>query len=228
MADTVLVTGISGFIAKHVARALLEAGYLVRGTVRSADREGEVREALATHVGGASERLTFVQADLEGDAGWSEAAAGCAYVQHIASPFPMSQPRDREALVPQARQGTLRVLEAAAAAGAQRIVLTSSMAAMAYRPGRPAAFPVGETDWTDPEWRALSAYIVSKTRAEQAAWAWAEARGERERLTVVNPAFVLGPALGAGAEHLARRPDADAHRRLPGDAARGPTRCGRP
>ncbi len=54
---------------------------------------------------------------------------------------------------------------------------------------------VRETDWTDPEWSELSAYIVSKTRAEQAAWAWADEHDWHERLVVVNPGFVMGPPL---------------------------------
>jgi dihydroflavonol-4-reductase len=69
------------------------------------------------------------------------------------------------------------------------------MVAMMYRPNRPAQILVTETDWTDPSWKQLSAYIVSKTRAEKAAWDWADKNGWKPRLTVVNPGFVLGPAL---------------------------------
>jgi dihydroflavonol-4-reductase len=67
---TVLITGISGFIAKHCAVEMLNAGYAVRGTVRSLQRAGEVRDSLARHADVA--QLTFAQADLEGDAGWNE------------------------------------------------------------------------------------------------------------------------------------------------------------
>ena len=97
--------------------------------------------------------------------------------------------------MPEARQGALRVLEAARAADVKRIVLTSSMVAMMYRPNRPAQILVTETDWNDPGWKQLSAYIVSKTRAGKAAWDWADKNGWKPRLTVVNPGFVLGPAL---------------------------------
>lgn len=194
MSDRVLVTGITGFIAKHVALALLGEGYHVRGTLRSPSREEEVCGALAAH-GGSVDRLSFVQADLTTEDGWAEAADGCVFVQHLASPFPMTQPRDRNALVPVAREGTLRVLEAAAGAGARRIVLTSSIAAMMYRPGRPSESPIREMDWTDVSWKDLSAYIVSKTRAEEAAWDWARRNDWLDRLVVVNPGFVLGPPL---------------------------------
>jgi dihydroflavonol-4-reductase len=194
MADTVLVTGISGFIAKHVALKLLEAGYDVRGTVRSAGRADEVRAAVAEHGGDAS-RLSFVVADLGADEGWPEAVSGCRFVQHIASPFPMVQPRDREALVPAAKRGALRVLGAALDADAERIVMTSSMVAMMYRPDRPAEIRVSENDWSDPEWAPASAYIVSKIRAERAAWEFMKQQGAPERLVTVNPGFVLGPLL---------------------------------
>ena len=194
MSDTVLVTGISGYIAKHVALRLLEAGLRVRGTVRSMERADEVRSAITAN-GGDPEGLSFVVADLDSDHGWADAAGGCRFVQHIASPFPLEQPKEREALVPAARQGTLRVLRAGLDAGAERIVLTSSMVAMMYRADRPAEFRVTENDWTDPEWPMASAYIVSKTRAEKAAWDLVNERGVRERLVVVNPGFVLGPLL---------------------------------
>ena len=194
MSEQVLLTGISGFIAKHVALELLNAGYGVRGTIRTPSRADEVREALE-QAGGDTSRLSFAEADLGSDEGWAEAAQGCSYVQHVASPFPMDQPRDREALVPEARQGALRVLEAARAKGARRIVLTSSMVAMMYRADRPNRMVVTESDWTDAEWDRLSAYIVSKTRAERSAWEWATEHGWKKKLTVINPGLVLGPSL---------------------------------
>lgn len=194
MPEQVLLTGISGFIAKHVALELLNAGYGVRGTIRTPSRADEVGKALE-QAGGDTTHLSFVEADLSSDDGWMEAAQGCSYVQHVASPFPMDQPRDREALVPEALQGALRVLMAARAADAQRIVLTSSMVAMMYRADRPERVVVTESHWTDPEWDQLSAYIVSKTRAERSAWEWATEHGWKEKLTVINPGLVLGPSL---------------------------------
>jgi len=194
MNDQVLVTGISGFIAKHIALRLLQGGYRVRGTLRTPARADEVRRALQNH-GADVSGLSFIEADLGSDSGWAEAAGDCAYIQHVASPFPMKQPRDRESLVPEARQGALRVLEAARKADVKRIVFTSSMVAMMYRANRPEKTEVKENDWTDPDWDQLSAYIVSKTRAEKSAWEWAKEHGWMQRLTVVNPGFVLGPAL---------------------------------
>lgn len=194
MHEQVLITGISGFIAKHVALRLLQSGYRVRGTLRRLEQSDQVRDTLRSH-GADTSCLTFTQADLSVDDGWEEATEGCDFVQHVASPFPIKQPRDREALVPEACEGTLRVLTAARDAGVRRVVLTSSTVAMMHRANRAPRITISESDWTDPDWPALSGYIVSKTRAELAAWEWARKSGFTNRLTVTNPGFVLGPAL---------------------------------
>jgi dihydroflavonol-4-reductase len=194
MSDLVLVTGISGFIAKHVALQLLAGGYSVRGTVRSRAKQDGVRETLARQ-GADVSRLSFVEADLVSDAGWAEAAAGCRFAQHIASPFPIKAPRSREALVPEARDGALRVVRAARAAGVERIVMTSSMVAMMYRANRPKVLKVSESDWTDPDWGPATPYIISKTRAERAVRDDMASAGATDRLVTIHPGFVLGPGL---------------------------------
>ena len=192
MARRVLVTGVSGFIAKHVALELLNAGYEVRGTLRALNKADQVRRSLSK-AGADIGRLDFVAADLVKDEGWEDAAAGCAGVMHVASPFPIAQPRGRDALTPAARDGALRVLRASK--NAERIVMTSSLVAVMYRPNRPKVLTVTEEDWTDINWRALSPYVISKTQAEKAAWDLATTEGFRHRLTSVNPGFVFGPAL---------------------------------
>ena len=76
--------------------------------------------------------MSFVAADLMADAGWPEAVAGCDYVLHVASPFPMGTPSDENELIVPAREGALRVLRASRDAGVKRVVLTSSFAAIGY------------------------------------------------------------------------------------------------
>jgi dihydroflavonol-4-reductase len=186
--DLVLVTGASGFIAKHVIRTALARGYRVRGTLRHLDREAEVRSA----VGEGGERLSFVAADLTSDAGWASAAAGCRYVLHTASPLSVRQPRDPNVLVAPAREGTLRVLGAAAPAGVERTVITSSIAAMAYDATRPRDHVLTEADWSNTD-GPIAAYPLSKTLAEQAAWDFIAADRSGMALSVVNPCVVLGP-----------------------------------
>ncbi|HVW19184.1 MAG TPA: NAD-dependent epimerase/dehydratase family protein, partial [Solirubrobacteraceae bacterium] len=147
-AATVLVTGGSGFVGMHCVAALADAGYRVRATVRAPGREAAVRATLAAAGREPGDALSFAVADLTADDGWARAFDGCSHVLHVASPFPLVAPRDPDELVVPARDGTLRVLRAARAAGVRRVVMTSSLAAVAYGvpiPGRPFA----EHDWTD-------------------------------------------------------------------------------
>ncbi|WP_158816509.1 aldehyde reductase [Methylocapsa sp. S129] len=193
--STVLVTGGSGFIGAHSILQLLAAGHQVRTSVRSLKREGEVRAMLKTGGAEPGERLSFVAADLENDAGWPDAVAGCDYVLHVASPFPSGVPAHEDELIVPAREGALRVLRAARAAGVKRVVLTSSFAAIGYgQPPRDA--PFDETNWTDPNAAGVSAYAKSKTLAERAAWDFIAREGGGLELSVVNPVGVFGPALG--------------------------------
>lgn len=194
MNDQVLVTGINGFIAKQVAVRLLKSGYFVRGTVRHKEIEATVKESIA-RAGGDVSRLTCVVTDLAQSSGWNAAMDSCRFVQHIASPVPLENPAHRETLVPIARDGTLRVIAAANGAGVERIVLTSSLDTMVYRNKRLKNFTVRECDWTDPELPVLSAYTVSKVRAERAAWDFVETLKKTNILTVINPGMVMGPAI---------------------------------
>ena len=190
---TVLITGISGFIARHCAVEMLNAGYAVRGTVRSLQRSGEVVTSLSRHAD--VSRLSFAEADLESDDGWDAAAAGCAHVLHVASPFPAKQPRDEQKLIRPAVQGTLRVLRAAAAAGVARLVQTSSMAAVMYGHPQERTAPFTEVDWTRIDSPGVTAYAKSKTLAERTAREFAAQDGSGLHYASVNPGLVLGPAL---------------------------------
>ena len=194
--STVLVTGGSGFIGGHSILQLLAAGHQVKTTVRSLKREADVRATLKANGADAGDRLSFFSADLDNDAGWKEAAAGCDYVLHVASPIPPGVPKHEDELIVPARDGALRVLKAAREAGVKRVVLTSSMAAIAYG-HKPQKEPYSEKDWTDLNGRAIGAYPKSKTIAERAAWDFIAKEGGGLELSVVNPVFVQGPVLGA-------------------------------
>jgi nucleoside-diphosphate-sugar epimerase len=139
-------------------------------------------------------RLSFIAADLENEAGWPEAVAGCEYVLHVASPFPAGIPKHEDELIVPAREGALRVLRASRAAGVKRVVMTSSFAAIGYGQ-KPQSTPYDETNWTDPS-GDLTAYVKSKTLAERAAWDFIASEGGKLELSVVNPVGVFGPVLG--------------------------------
>ena len=193
--EQVLVTGGSGFIGAHSILQLLDQGYRVRTTVRSLNREPDVRAMLKTGGADPGDRLSFFAADLEKDAGWPEAVAGCDYVLHIASPFPPKIPDHEDELIIPAREGALRVLRASRDAQVKRVVLTSSFAAIGY--GQPEqSAPFNETNWTDPNGADVLPYVKSKTLAERAAWDFIAREGGALELAVVNPVGVFGPVLG--------------------------------
>jgi nucleoside-diphosphate-sugar epimerase len=193
--STILVTGGSGFIGSHCILQLLATGHQVRTTLRSLKRENDVRSMLKEGGAGKADRLSFIATDLQQDAGWPEAVAGCDYVLHVASPFPSSVPKNEDELIVPARQGTLRVLRAARDAGVKRVVLTSSFAAIGYGQKEQQA-PFNETNWTNPNGQDVLPYAKSKTLAERAAWDFIAQEGKGLELSVVNPVGVFGPVLG--------------------------------
>lgn len=188
----ILVTGAGGYVAAHVVRALLERGRHVRGSVRGdpTDPRHDHLRALP----GAAERLELVAADLNADAGWADAVAGCAAVVHAASPYALDVADPQRDLIEPAVAGTRRVVAAAIAAGVPRVVLTSSFAAVTDQPLPGKVFT--EADWNERSSATRNPYYASKAAAERAAWALAEGAGDGFRLVALNPALVLGPALG--------------------------------
>ena len=192
MSSKVLVTGGSGYLGTRLIAALLGDGREVRATVRSLEGEADVRAAVGR--GGVDDTgLELVAADLTSDDGWTAALEGVEEVHHVASPIPSAQPKDPDELIVPARQGTLRVLKAARDAGARRVVLTSSFAAVGYTPKEVRDYT--EADWTDPDTPGLPPYPRSKAIAERAAWDFIESDGGDTELVVVNPTFIAGPSL---------------------------------
>ncbi|CAK7213170.1 hypothetical protein SBRCBS47491_001711 [Sporothrix bragantina] len=205
----VLVTGGSGFIASHLILQLLAAGYTVRATLRSLAKEAGVRKSLSTaftsagaDAGSHLDRLTFYAADLTKDDGWADTVRGCTYVHHVASPFPAKDPKNDDEVIVPARDGALRVLRAAQEAGCQRVILTSSFAAIGYGHPANATRVFTEKDWS-VDGPGLPAYHKSKVLAERAAWDFVASLPKPEdgssdkniELVVINPVGTFGPVL---------------------------------
>jgi nucleoside-diphosphate-sugar epimerase len=196
MAETVLVTGGTGFVASWCIVELLKRGFAVRTTVRSLSKEQAVRATIAAAID-PGDQLTFFAADLTSDVGWDAAVAGCDYVLHVASPLGGDNPKDPDALIIPARDGALRVLRAATKAEVKRVVMTSSCAA-ATPPALASEDRVtDETLWTNPEDKRINAYRKSKTVSELAAWRFMEEYQGPTTLTTILPGAVFGPVLTA-------------------------------
>ncbi len=191
----VLITGGTGFLGGWCVAELLRHGHEVRTTVRSLAREPAVRATVGAAGVDAATRLSVFAADLLSDAGWAEAVDGCRYVLHVASPFPPKQPKDPQELIVPARDGAVRVLRAALDGGVQRVVLTSSVAAIRGSRASSPTSPYTEADWTDGNDPNLTPYVRSKTLAERAAWDLVHEAGASERLATVNPGAIIGPTL---------------------------------
>lgn len=196
--ETVLVTGGSGFIASYCIIALLNNGYQVKATLRSLKKAGLVKEMLGA--GGISnfEHLSFAEADLENEANWEKAVAGCQYVIHVASPTPYTNATTEDDFVIPAKNGVLFVLRAAKKAGVKRVVLTSAFGAVGM--GTVKTTPYTEADWTVLN-DTVAPYQRSKTISERAAWDFMATEGADMELAVVNPTGVLGPILSNDFSH---------------------------
>jgi len=190
--DTVLLTGITGFLGGHIATALLNAGYHVRGSLRNPDRIDATRTALAKN-GANVANLDFITLDLTDDAGWDAATNGARFMIHSASPFVTSMPRDKMTLITPAVTGTERALHAAKNAGIERVVLTSSTVAITNGRGINGPKNLGPDDWADPDNGNQNAYAESKIRAEQRAWEILPKTHTNPALAVINPGFITGP-----------------------------------
>ncbi len=192
MAEAVLVTGGNGYVAGWCIVELLKRGYIARTTIRNLSKEPAVRNSIAAAAD--TRNLTFFAADLTRDDGWEAALNGCDYVLHVASPLGMNNSRNPNDLIIPARDGTLRVLRAAVAAGVKRVVMTS--AANAASPSSYAEDSVtDETLWTDPNDSTLIPYRRSKTLAEKAAWEFMKTVEGDTTLTTILPGAVFGPIL---------------------------------
>jgi nucleoside-diphosphate-sugar epimerase len=194
----ILVTGGTGYIGSWVVKYLLDDGHTVRVTVRDKSKKGKTAplEAVAADAPG---KLEFWEADLLKPGSFDEAMEGCETVYHIASPFLIGKVKDPYAqLIDPAVEGTKNVLEAVnKTASVKRVALTSSVVSI-YGDNIDIRNTEGQT-FTEEHWNTTSSakhnpYNYSKVLAEKEAWKIHDAQ-DRWSLVVLNPGFVMGPAL---------------------------------
>ncbi|OYV35980.1 MAG: NAD-dependent dehydratase, partial [Rhodospirillales bacterium 20-64-7] len=173
-AEHTLVTGATGFVGAAVARALAAAGHNLRLTVRPGS---DLRNL-------AGIPAELVPLDLSQPESFAPALAGCRYLFHVAADYRLWVP-DPAAMRRVNVQGTLLLLRAAAAAGIERSVYTSSVAALGLTAD---ASPADETTPILPE-HHIGAYKGSKYEAEQAVLALAR----EQEIVIVNPSTPVGP-----------------------------------
>ena len=186
----VLLTGISGYIAMHCAKELLKRDYHINATVRNLDKVEDIKNALSA-LSLDVNKIQFFQADLLSDDNWEDAMADCEYVMHVASPYPLNQPKDENVLIKPAVEGTERVVSLAIKNNVKKIVLTSSVVAVSVGHTKKE---YSEEDWSFAD-KPIAAYAKSKTLAEKKAWELIKNANTDTKLTVINPSGVIGPSL---------------------------------
>ena len=190
--DKVLVTGASGFIGLHCIAQLLQAGYQVKGSLRSRARESEIRNALSKVVN-TENRLEICELDLLKDDGWDEAVSGCDYVMHVASPLLDREPKDQDEIIRPAHEGLMRAIKSSVRNKVKRFVMTSSFSAIGYGHVKDV---FDESHWTDTT-QKIGAYNKSKAIAEKAMWDYLDSLKDEEKIEAVaiNPTLVIGASL---------------------------------
>lgn len=189
------VTGASGYIASWLVKLLLQRGYTVRASVRDPNDPKRTQHLLA--LDGAKERLHLFKANLLEPGSFDMIVDGCDGVFHTASPFYHAVTDPQAELIDPALKGALNVLNSCAKFPTiKRVVLTSSIAAVAYN-GRPRTpdVVIDETWFSDPNvCKELKLwYVLSKTLAEDAAWKFVKEKGID--MVAINPGMVIGPLL---------------------------------
>ncbi|KAG2394219.1 hypothetical protein C9374_003983 [Naegleria lovaniensis] len=225
----VCVTGANGFIASHIIYQLLTSSthhYMIQGTVRSLQngKQQELYNGLLKYdsqqpngpklsLSLLQERLHLFEADLNQKGSYKKAIENCRFVLHTASPFKMQVQDPQKDLVDPAVNGTLDILQECVSVRLtqsihhdspgddrlQRIILTSSMAAM-FDTAFEEDHAYNEDDWNEVSSLNKNAYYYSKTCAEKAAWNYmneVESKYGKDflELAVINPSTVLGEAV---------------------------------
>ena len=191
----ILVTGGTSYIGKHCIAHLLDKQYIVRTTIRDIKKAESVRADLKKYLK-KDIILEFFEADLLKDEGWNKAMENCDAIMHVAGPYPMNFDGPEENQIKPHEEGALRILKFAKLNNIERVILTSSIAAVWM--GVPNDKDLDETKWTNENTKDIDPYIKSKTIKEKAVWDYVS-KNKSIKLTTILPPVVLGPGIG---DHL--------------------------
>ncbi len=190
MSETVVVTGAAGYVGSYVVQELLSQGFTVRATVRDASDRKKTAHLTAMDKDG---KLELHTADLENAGSFDQAMQGAAYVIHTASAVMLAAKDPQREIVDVAVTGTRNVINSALSAGSvKRIVMTSSIAAIASE-DRPSNYVFAEGDWNDGATVKNDPYAKSKVEAERTARRLVD--GKSVEYVAICPGLVLGPVL---------------------------------
>lgn len=197
---TILVTGGSGYIGSWIVKYLLEKGSTVHVPVRDPSNEKKLNHLLQISKN-APGTLIFFEADLLKDGSFDQAMRNCETVIHVASPFIINGIKNaQKQLVEPALQGTQNVLASVnKTPSVKRVVLTSSVVSMVGDAADAKGKRVDETSWNTTSSLTHNPYPYSKVLAEKEAWKIHD-KQNRWDLLVINPGFVMGPALGGSSD----------------------------
>ncbi|TXG52196.1 hypothetical protein EZV62_021365 [Acer yangbiense] len=194
-AETVCVTGASGFIGSWLIMRLLERGYTVRATVRDPDNEKKVKHLV--ELPKAKTHLTLWKADLSDEGSFDEAIHGCTGVFHVATPMDFESKDPENEVIKPTINGVLDIMKACKKAKTvRRLVFTSSAGTVDVEEHKKPVYD--ENSWSDLDFvQSVKMtgwmYFVSKSLAEKAAWKFAE-ENNIDFISVIPP-LVVGPFL---------------------------------
>ena len=170
-----LVTGAAGFVGSAVARAAIARGFRVRALVRPTSPRANF----------AGLDCEIAEGDMREPSTVRAAIRNVRFVFHVAADYRLWA-RDRDEIIRNNREGTRHVMEAARDASVERVVYTSSVAALKPRDDGGEAT---ETDRADMG-TAIGPYKKSKVAAERVVEALAS---EGLPAVIVSPSTPIGP-----------------------------------
>ncbi len=201
----VMVTGATGFVGSHVAKAFLERGFRVRGTVRDLDRASWLtNDVMKKYADRGDFELAHVP-DLAADGAFDEAIKGISAIAHVASILTFDP--DPNNVIPRTVTGATSVLHAAMReSSVKAFVYTSSIGAVTMpRPGNVTPITwdtyndfATRASWAPPPYepsRGMLTYMASKVAAEKAVWKFVEERKPHFTINSIPPSAIMGQAL---------------------------------